>query len=178
MARWYVGGLLHHAPSLLAFTNPTVNSYHRLVPGFEAPVNLAYSSRNRSASIRIPIGGSSPKAKRLEFRCPDPTANPYLAFAVMMMAGLDGIQNKLDPGKPLDKDIYALAPEELKDVPKAPGSLDESLKALERDHAFLLKGDVFTSDVIQTWIDYKRENEVDALRLRPHPYEFALYFDN
>ena len=174
----YIGGILKHAPAICAITNPGTNSYKRLVPGFEAPVNLAYSSRNRSASVRIPIGGSSPKSKRLEFRCPDPTANPYLAFAVMMMAGLDGIQNKLDPGKPLDKDIYALAPEELKDVPKAPGSLDESLKALERDHAFLLKGDVFTSDVIQTWIDYKRENEVDALRLRPHPYEFALYFDN
>src|ERR1043165_7715550 len=174
----YIGGILKHAPAICAFTNPGTNSYKRLVPGFEAPVNLAYSSRNRSASIRIPIGGNSPKAKRLEFRCPDPTANPYLAFAVMMMAGLDGIQNKLDPGKPLDKDIYALAPEEIKDVPKAQGSLDEALKALERDHAFLLKGDVFTPDVISTWIDYKRENEVDAIRLRPHPHEFALYFDN
>src|SRR5678816_1538938 len=169
----YIGGILKHAKALNAITNPGTNSYKRLVPGFEAPVNLAYSSRNRSASIRIPIGGSSPKAKRLEFRCPDPTANPYLAFAAMLMAGLDGIQNKIDPGKPLDKDIYALAPEELKDVPKAPGSLDESLKALERDHAFLLKGDVFTSEVIQTWIDYKRENEVDALRLRPHPVSYT-----
>jgi len=178
MALNYIGGILKHAPAICAFTNPGTNSYKRLVPGYEAPVNLAYSSRNRSASIRIPIGSASPKSKRLEFRCPDPTANPYLAFSVMLMAGLDGIQNKIDPGKPLDKDIYALAPEELKDVPKAPGSLDESLKALERDHAFLLKGDVFTSEVIQTWIDYKRENEVDALRLRPHPYEFALYFDN
>src|SRR5215510_13212170 len=178
MALHYIGGILKHAPALCAFTNPGTNSYKRLVPGYEAPVNLAYSSRNRSASIRIPIGSASPKSKRLEFRCPDPTANPYLAFAAMMMAGLDGIQNKIDPGKPLDKDIYAMSPEESKDVPKAPGSLDESLKALERDHAFLLKGDVFTSDVIQTWIDYKRENEVDALRLRPHPYEFALYFDN
>jgi glutamine synthetase len=177
-ALYYIGGLLKHAPALLAITNPGTNSYKRLVPGYEAPVNLAYSSRNRSASIRIPIGGSSPKAKRLEFRCPDPTANPYLAFSAMLMAGLDGIQNKIDPGKPLDKDIYALAPEELKDVPKAPGSLDEALKALEKDHAFLLKGDVFTPDVIETWLDYKRANEVDALRLRPHPHEFALYFDN
>ena len=156
----YIGGILKHAPALCAFTNPGTNSYKRLVPGYEAPVNLAYSSRNRSASVRIPIGSASPKSKRLEFRCPDPTANP------------------IDPGKPLDKDIYAMSPEESKDVPKAPGSLDEALKALERDHAFLLKGDVFTSEVIQTWIDYKRENEVDALRLRPHPYEFALYFDN
>ncbi len=178
LALHYIGGILKHAPALCAFTNPGTNSYKRLVPGYEAPVNLAYSSRNRSASVRIPIGGSSPKAKRLEFRCPDPTANPYIAFAAMMMAGLDGIQNKIDPGKPLDKDIYALSPEESKDVPKAPGSLDAALNALEKDHAFLLKGDVFTPDVISTWLDYKRENEVDALRLRPHPYEFALYFDN
>jgi glutamine synthetase len=178
MALYYIGGILKHAPALCAITNPGTNSYKRLVPGYEAPVNLAYSSRNRSASVRIPIGGSSPKAKRLEFRCPDPTANPYIAFAAMLMAGLDGIQNKIDPGKPLDKDIYALSPEESKDVPKAPGSLDEALKALEKDHAFLLKGDVFTPDVISTWLDYKRENEVDAIRLRPHPYEFALYFDN
>jgi glutamine synthetase len=174
----YIGGILKHAPAICAFTNPGTNSYKRLVPGYEAPVNLAYSARNRSASVRIPIGGSSPKAKRLEFRCPDPTANPYLAFAAMMMAGLDGVQNKIDPGQPLDKDIYHLAPEEAKDVPKAPGSLDAALNALERDHAFLLKGDVFTSEVISTWLDYKRANEVDALRLRPHPYEFALYFDN
>ena len=178
MALHYIGGILKHAPALCAFTNPGTNSYKRLVPGYEAPVNLAYSSRNRSASVRIPIGSASPKSKRLEFRCPDPTANPYIAFSAMLMAGLDGIQNKIDPGKPLDKDIYAMSPEESKDVPKAPGSLDEALKALERDHAFLLKGDVFTPDVISTWIDYKRENEVDALRLRPHPYEFALYFDN
>ncbi len=178
MALHYIGGILKHAPAICAFTNPGTNSYKRLVPGYEAPVNLAYSARNRSASVRIPIGGSSPKAKRLEFRCPDPTANPYLAFAVMMMAGLDGIQNKIDPGQPLDKDIYHLAPEEAKDVPKAPGSLDAALNALEKDHAFLLKGDVFTPEVITTWIDYKRENEVDAIRLRPHPYEFALYFDN
>ena len=174
----YIGGILKHAPAICAFTNPGTNSYKRLVPGYEAPVNLAYSARNRSASVRIPIGGSSPKAKRLEFRCPDPTANPYLAFAVMMMAGLDGIQNKIDPGAPLDKDIYHLSPEEAKDVPKAPGSLDSALNALEKDHAFLLKGDVFTPDVISTWLDYKRENEVDAIRTRPHPYEFALYFDN
>jgi glutamine synthetase len=174
----YIGGILKHAPAICAFTNPGTNSYKRLVPGYEAPVNLAYSARNRSASVRIPIGGSSPKAKRLEFRCPDPTANPYLAFSVMMMAGLDGIQNKIDPGQPLDKDIYHLAPEEAKDVPKAPGSLDQALNALERDHAFLLKGDVFTSEVISTWLDYKRSNEVDAIRLRPHPFEFALYFDN
>jgi glutamine synthetase len=178
LAMHYIGGILKHAPAICAFTNPGTNSYKRLVPGNEAPVNLAYSSRNRSASVRIPIGGNSPKAKRLEFRCPDPTANPYLAFAVMMMAGLDGIQNKIDPGKPLDKDIYALAPEEAKDIPKTPGALDQALSALERDHAFLLKGDVFTPDVISTWIDYKRENEVDAIRLRPHPHEFALYFDN
>jgi glutamine synthetase len=178
MALHYIGGILKHAPAILAITNPGTNSYKRLVPGYEAPVNLAYSSRNRSASVRIPIGTTSPKSKRLEFRCPDPTANPYLAFAAMLMAGLDGIQNKISPGNPLDKDIYALAPEELKDVPKAPGSLDESLRALEKDHAFLLKGDVFTPDVIEVWLDYKRKNEVDALRLRPHPHEFALYFDN
>jgi glutamine synthetase len=177
-ALFYIGGILKHAPAICAFTNPGTNSYKRLVPGYEAPVNLAYSARNRSASVRIPIGGSSPKAKRLEFRCPDPTANPYLAFSVMMMAGLDGIQNKIDPGQPLDKDIYHLSPEEAKDVPKAPGSLDAALNALEKDHAFLLKGDVFTSEVISTWLDYKRSNEVDAIRLRPHPFEFALYFDN
>ncbi len=178
MALHYIGGILKHAPAICAFTNPGTNSYKRLVPGYEAPVNLAYSSRNRSASVRIPIGGDSPKAKRLEFRCPDPTANPYLAFAAMMMAGLDGIQNKISPGNPLDKDIYALSPEEAKDVPQAPASLDEALKALERGHGFLLKGDVFTPEVISTWIEYKREHELDAVRLRPHPYEFALYFDN
>ncbi|HVZ74852.1 MAG TPA: type I glutamate--ammonia ligase [Polyangia bacterium] len=177
-ALYYIGGILKHAPAICAFSNPGTNSYKRLVPGYEAPVNLAYSARNRSASVRIPIGGSSPKAKRLEFRCPDPTANPYLAFSVMLMAGLDGIQNKIHPGQPLDKDIYHLSPEEAKDVPKAPGSLDAALNALEKDHAFLLKGDVFTSEVIETWLDYKRTNEVDALRLRPHPYEFGLYFDN
>jgi glutamine synthetase len=177
-ALFYIGGILKHAPAICAFTNPGTNSYKRLVPGYEAPVNLAYSARNRSASVRIPIGGNSPKAKRLEFRCPDPTANPYLAFSVMLLAGLDGIQNKIHPGQPLDKDIYHLSPEEAKDVPKAPGSLDAALNALEKDHAFLLKGDVFTSEVIETWLEYKRTNEVDALRLRPHPYEFGLYFDN
>jgi glutamine synthetase len=174
----YIGGILKHAPAICAFANPGTNSYKRLVPGYEAPINLAYSSRNRSASVRIPIGTPSPKTRRLEFRTPDPTANPYLAFSAMLMAGLDGIQNKLNPGNPLDKDIYALSPEELKDVPKAPGSLDESLAALQKDHAFLLKGDVFTPDVISTWIDYKKEYEINATRLRPHPYEFALYFDN
>ena len=174
----YIGGILKHAKALCAFTNPTTNSYRRLVPGYEAPVNLAYSTRNRSASVRIPIAGRRRRRKRLEVRFPDPTANPYLAFSAMLMAGLDGIQNKIDPGDPLDKDIYALSPEESKDVPHTPGSLDEALDALEKDHEFLLNGDVFTKDVISTWIDYKRENEVDAIRLRPHPHEFALYFDN
>jgi len=177
-ALYYIGGILKHAPAICALANPGTNSYRRLVPGFEAPINLAYSSRNRSASVRIPISGNSPKAKRLEFRTPDPTANPYLAFSAMLMAGLDGIQNKIKPGEPLDKDIYALSPEELKDVPKAPGSLDEALAALRRDHQFLLKGDVFTPDVIQTWIDWKMENEINAMRMRPTPHEFALYFDN
>ena len=177
MALYYIGGIIKHAKAICAFTNPTTNSYRRLVPGFEAPVNLAYSSRNRSASIRIPMFSSSPKAKRIEFRLPDPSCNPYLAFAAMMMAGLDGIQNQIHPGEPLDKDIYALSPEELKDVPKVPGSLDEALEALETDHEFLLKGDVFTPDVIDTWIEYKTEAEVDPVRLRPVPLEFALYYD-
>jgi glutamine synthetase len=177
LALYYIGGLLKHAPSILAITNPGLNSYRRLVPGFEAPVNLAYSSRNRSASVRIPVV-NSPKAKRLEFRCPDPTTNPYIAFAAMMMAGLDGIQNKIKPGEPLDKDIYALSPEELKDIPKAPGSLEESLSNLKKDHAFLLKGDVFTPDVINEWITFKEEMEIKPARLRPTPLEFALYFDN
>jgi glutamine synthetase len=177
MGMWAIGGLLKHAPALCAITNPTTNSYKRLVPGYEAPVNLAYSRRNRSASIRIPVYSSSPKAKRIEFRCPDGSSNPYLAFAAMLMAMLDGIKNKVQPGEPLDKDIYDLEPEELAKVPKAPGSLDEALTALEKDHEFLLQGDVFTRDVISTWIWYKREKEVDAIRLRPHPYEFALYFD-
>jgi glutamine synthetase len=177
LALYYVGGLLKHAPALAAFVAPTTNSYKRLVPGFEAPVNLAYSSRNRSAAVRIPMYSSSPKAKRIEFRPPDPSCNPYLAFAALLMAGLDGIQNKIDPGKPLDKDIYDLPVEELKNVPSLPGSLDESLKALEQDHDFLLKGDVFTSDLISRWIDYKRKKEIDTIRQRPHPMEFAMYFD-
>lgn len=172
-----IGGLLKHAGSICAFSNPTTNSYKRLVPGFEAPVNLAYSRRNRSASIRIPMYSSSPKAKRIEFRCPDPSSNPYLTFSVMLMAMLDGVKNKIKPGEPLDKDIYDLEPEELAKVPKAPGSLDESLNNLEKSHEFLLQGDVFTEDVISTWLQYKRSKEVDPMRLRPHPYEFFLYFD-
>jgi glutamine synthetase len=176
-ARYYIGGLLKHAPSLLAFTNPTVNSYHRLVPGYEAPVNLVYSQRNRSACIRIPITGSNPKAKRLEFRCPDPSSNPYLAFSAMLMAGLDGIKNKIEPAAPVDKDLYELPPDEMANVPQVPGSLDKVIDALEADHDFLLEGGVFTSDLIETWITYKRENEIDQLRLRPHPYEFNLYYD-
>jgi glutamine synthetase len=177
LAMYAIGGLLKHAPALCAITNPTTNSYKRLVPGYEAPVNLAYSRRNRSASIRIPVYSPSPKAKRLEFRCPDPSSNPYLAFSAMLMAMLDGIKNKQKPGEPLDKDIYDLEPEELAKVPKTPGSLDQALEALEKDHEFLLQGDVFTRDVVSTWIWYKREKEADAIRLRPHPYEFALYFD-
>jgi len=177
MALHYIGGILKHAAAILAFSNPTTNSYKRLVPGFEAPVNLAYSQRNRSASVRIPMYSHSPKAKRVEFRCPDPTCNPYLAFSAMMMAGLDGIENKIDPGEPLDKNIYDLPAEELASIPKTPASLQGALDALEADHEFLLKGDVFTEDVVQTWIDYKREREVDALALRPHPYEFYLYYD-
>jgi glutamine synthetase len=177
MALHYIGGLLKHAPALCAFTNPTTNSYKRLVPGYEAPVNLAYSQRNRSASVRIPMYSQSPKAKRVEFRCPDPTCNPYIGFAAMVMAGLDGVQNRIDPGQPLDKNIYDLPPEELAKVPQAPGSLDQALAALEADHDFLLKGDVFTEDVIRTWIEYKREKEVGPMSLRPHPYEFFLYYD-
>ncbi len=177
MALYAIGGILRHARSVLAFTNPTTNSYKRLVPGYEAPVNLAYSQRNRSAACRIPMYSPSPKAKRVEFRCPDPSCNPYLAFSALLMAAIDGIQNKIDPGEPLDKDIYDLPPEEAAEVPKTPASLAEALDALERDHEFLLRGDVFTEDVIATWISYKRENEVDAMRLRPHPYEFCLYFD-
>ena len=177
LALYAIGGILRHAPAVLAFTNPTTNSYKRLVPGYEAPVNLAYSQRNRSAACRIPMYSPSPKAKRVEFRCPDPSCNPYLAFSALLMAAIDGIQNKIDPGEPLDKDIYDLPPEEAAEVPKTPASLAEALDALERDHEFLLRGDVFTEDVISTWIAYKRENEVDAMRLRPHPYEFCLYFD-
>lgn len=177
MALHAVGGVLRHAAALCAFTNPTTNSYKRLVPGYEAPVNLAYSSRNRSASIRIPMYSPSPKAKRIEIRFPDPSCNGYLAFSALLMAALDGIENRIDPGEPLDKDIYALSPEELASVPSTPGSLEEALKALENDHDFLLKGDVFTEDVIAKWLEYKRANEVDPVRLRPHPYEFMLYFD-
>src|SRR6516164_2528799 len=165
-----IGGLIKHAPSICAFTNPTTNSYKRLVPGFEAPVNLAYSRRNRSAAIRIPMYSSNPKTKRIEFRCPDPSSNPYFAFSVMLMAVIDGIKNKIKPGDPLDRDIYDMEPEELAKVPKAPGSLDESINNLERDHEFLMQGEVFTRDVIRTWIDYKRAKEIDAIRLRPHPY--------
>ena len=177
MALWYIGGLLKHALALSAIIAPTTNSYKRLVPGYEAPVNLAYSRRNRSAAVRIPMYSASPKAKRVEFRPPDPACNPYLAFAAMLMAGLDGIMNKVDPGEPLDKDIYDLSPEELKKVPSMPASLEEALEALEQDHAFLLKGDVFTEELLETYINYKRKNEADAVRLRPHPYEFALYYD-
>ncbi len=175
--RWYIGGLLRHAPALMAFCAPTTNSYKRLVPGYEAPVNLAMSQRNRSAAARIPMYSDSPNAKRVEFRCPDPSANAYLAFAAMLMAGLDGVQNKFDPGEPLDKNIYDLPPEEAKKIQQVPGSLDESLRALEKDYAFLQRGNVFTDDVIGTWLDYKRKREVDAVRIRPHPWEFYLYFD-
>jgi len=177
MGMYAIGGLLKHAPALCAITNPTTNSYKRLVPGYEAPVNLAYSRRNRSASIRIPVYSPSPKAKRVEFRCPDGSSNPYLAFSAMLMAMIDGIKNKINPGEPLDKDIYDLEPEELEKVPKTPGSLEEALTNLRKDHEFLLQGEVFTEDVIDTWIWYKREKEVDAIRLRPHPYEFMLYYD-
>jgi glutamine synthetase len=177
MALHAIGGMIKHAPSVLAFACPTTNSYKRLVPGYEAPVNLAYSQRNRSAACRIPMYSPSPKAKRVEFRCPDPSCNPYLSFSALLMAAIDGIQNKIHPGEPLDKDIYDLSPEELAEVPKAPGSLEESLTALKNDHEFLLRGDVFTADVVETWINYKMKNEVDAMRLRPHPYEFCLYYD-
>ncbi|WP_375497940.1 type I glutamate--ammonia ligase [uncultured Nostoc sp.] len=177
MALYYIGGLLRHAPALLAITNPSTNSYKRLVPGYEAPVNLAYSQGNRSASIRIPLSGTNPKAKRLEFRCPDATSNPYLAFAAMLCAGLDGIKNKIHPGEPLDKNIYELSPEELAKVPSTPGSLELALQALEKDHAFLTESGVFTEDFIENWIDYKLGNEVKQLQLRPHPYEFYLYYD-
>ncbi|KMP11801.1 glutamine synthetase [Candidatus Nitromaritima sp. SCGC AAA799-A02] len=173
----YIGGILKHAAAICAFAAPTTNSYKRLVPGFEAPVNLAYSSRNRSAAIRIPMYSPSPKAKRMEARFPDPSCNGYLAFSVMLMAGLDGIENKIDPGEPLDKDIYALGPEELANIPTLPGSLDEAIDALEADHDFLLKGDVFTQDIVDRWIEYKRENEIAELRLRTHPHEFYMYYD-
>jgi glutamine synthetase len=177
MALWAIGGLIKHAPALCAFTNPTTNSYRRLVPGFEAPINLAYSSRNRSAAVRIPMYSASPKSKRVEYRTPDPSCNGYLAFSAILMAVIDGIQRRIDPGPPLDKDIYGLSPEELKNVSKAPGSLEHALSALERDREFLLKGDVFTQDLIDMWIDYKTNHELQQIRLRPVPYEFALYFD-
>jgi glutamine synthetase len=177
LAMHYIAGILTHASALCALVAPTGNSYRRLVPGFEAPVNLAYSSRNRSAAVRIPMYSPSPKAKRIEVRFPDPSCNGYLGFSAMLMAGLDGVERKLNPGNPLDKDIYALTPEELKGVPSVPGSLEGSLQALEKDHAFLLKGDVFTEDVIETWIEWKRTKELDPLRLRPHPHEFSLYYD-
>jgi glutamine synthetase len=177
LALHYIGGILKHARSLAAITNPTMNSYKRLVPGFEAPVNLAYSSRNRSAAIRISTYSSSPKAKRIEARFPDPTCNPYMAFSALVLAGLDGIQNKIDPRDPLDKDIYSLSPEELKDVPRMPASLEEALAELDRDHEYLLKGDVFTRDVLDMHIEYKYEQEINQIRLRPHPYEYHLYYD-
>jgi glutamine synthetase len=172
-----IGGILKHAKSVLAFAAPTANSYRRLVPGFEAPVNLAYSQRNRSAAIRIPMYSDNPKAKRLEFRCPDPSCNPYLAFSAMLMAGLDGVQNRIEPPDPVDKDLYDLPPEELALVPQVPASLEDALDALEANQAFLKAGGVFTDDLVDTWIAYKREAEVDALRLRPHPWEFHLYYD-
>jgi glutamine synthetase len=177
-ALYAVGGLLKHAASVLAFAAPTANSYRRLVPGFEAPVNLAMSARNRSAAVRIPMYSTSPKSKRIEFRCPDPTCNGYLTFSAIMMAMIDGIKNKLDPGEPLDRDIYEMTEDELAGTPKTPGSLAESLAALREDHEYLTRGDVFTDDLVETWIDYKTENEVEPLRLRPHPYEFHLYYDN
>jgi glutamine synthetase len=177
MGLYYIGGILKHAPALLAITNPTTNSYKRLVPGYEAPVNLAYSQGNRSASVRIPLTGDNPKAKRLEFRCPDATSNPYLAFAAMLCAGIDGIKNKIHPGEPLDRNIYELSPEELAKIPSTPGSLELALEALENDHAFLTETGVFSEDFIQNWIDYKLANEVKQMQLRPHPYEFFLYYD-
>ena len=172
-----MGGLLKHGPSLCAFIAPTTNSYKRLVPGYEAPVNLVYSKRNRSACVRIPMYSSSEKAKRIEFRTPDPACNPYLAFSAMLMAGLDGIRKKMDPGDPLDKNLYSLKPEEAANILNVPSSLGEAMDALEKDHAFLMEGGVFTRDLIETWITYKRANEIDAVRLRPHPWEYHLYFD-
>ncbi len=176
LARWYIGGLLKHAPAVLAFTNPTVNSYHRLIPGFEAPVNLVYSAGNRSASIRIPITGSNPKTKRIEFRAPDASGNPYLAFAAQLMAGIDGVKNRIEPHEPVDKDLYELSPEEAKDIPQVPASLDKALDALENDNTFLCEGNVFTTDLIETWISYKRDNEIAPIARRPHPFEYELYY--
>jgi glutamine synthetase len=177
LGRFYIGGLLRHAWALCALCAPTTNSYRRLVPGYEAPINLVYSQRNRSACCRIPMYSPNPRAKRVEFRSPDPSCNGYLAFAAMLMAGLDGIQNRIDPGQPIDKNLYDLPPAEAKEVKSTPGSLEQALDALEADHAFLLRGNVFTPDVIETWLGYKRDKEVDAIRLRPHPYEFHLYYD-
>jgi glutamine synthetase len=177
IALYYIGGLLKHAPALCAFTNPTTNSYRRLVPGFEAPVNLAYSQRNRSASIRIPMYSQNPESKRIEFRCPDPACNPYIGFAAMLMAGIDGIINKINPGDPLDKDIYEMEPEELADVPSTPATLEAALEELDRDNEFLLRGDVFPEDFIRNWIEYKFSRETKQMQLRPHPYEFMLYYD-
>ena len=177
MALYFIGGLIKHAPAILGFSAPTTNSYKRLVPGYEAPVNLAYSARNRSAAIRIPMFSPNPKAKRVEFRPPDPSCNPYLSFSAILLAGLDGIQNKIDPGASMDKNIYDLPPEELANIPTVPGSLGEAMDALEKDHEFLLKGNVFTEDVIKGWINYKRVHEIDPIRLRPTPYEFSLYYD-
>jgi len=176
-AKWYIGGLLKHSPALLAFCAPTTNSYRRLVPGYEAPVNLVYSKRNRSAAVRIPVYSNNPKSVRIEYRPPDPLANPYLAMAAMTLAGLDGIKNKIDPGEPMDVDLYELPPAKAAKIKQVPGSLDDSLKALEKDHEFLLAGDVFTMDLIETWIGMKRAKEVDYIRLRPHPSEFYLYYD-
>lgn len=177
LARYFIGGILEHAAAVLAFTNPTINSYKRLVKGYEAPVNLAYSQGNRSACVRIPLTGNNPKAKRIEFRCPDPSSNPYLAFSAMLMAGLDGIKNRIEPMAPIDKDLYELPPEEAKNIPQTPATLDEALDALEEDHDFLTEGDVFTEDLISTWINYKRDVELNAARLRPTPVEFELYYD-
>ena len=177
MARYYIGGILHHAGAVMSFTNPTLNSYHRLVPGYEAPINLVYSQRNRSAAVRIPITGSNPKAKRIEFRAPDPSGNPYLGFAAMMLAGLDGIKNRIEPHAPVDKDLYELPPEEAASIPQAPTSLEASIAVLEEDHDFLTDGDVFTEDLIETYIKLKHDNEIDPVRLRPTPQEFEMYYD-
>jgi glutamine synthetase len=177
LGRYYIGGLLKHAWALCGLCAPTTNSYRRLVPGYEAPINLVYSQRNRSACCRIPMYSPNPRAKRVEFRSPDPSCNPYLAFAAMLMAGLDGINNRIDPGRPIDKNLYDLPPAEAKEVKSTPGSLDQALDALESDHAFLLRGEVFTRDVIETWLEYKRTKEIDPIRLRPHPHEFHLYYD-
>jgi glutamine synthetase len=177
IGRWYIGGIIKHARAVLAFAAPTTNSYKRLVPGFEAPVNLVYSQRNRSAACRIPVYSPSPKAKRVEFRCPDPSCNPYLAFSAILMAGLDGVANKIEPPEPVDHDLFDMSAEELAKIGQVPSSLEEAMDALEADHAFLTTGGVFTPDLIDTWVDYKRANEVDAVRLRPHPWEFMLYYD-